>query len=82
MTQPTSPSPGGEGANIALLDGAELGGAIAAHPDDIEAAFAAYEEVMFDRSEAEALAAHETIELIFGHDAPHGLVQLFTGDSR
>lgn len=71
--------PGGEGANIALLDGAELGLAIAAHPGDIEAAFAAHEITMFERSEAEATAAHETMELIFGAGAPHGLVDLFGG---
>jgi 2-polyprenyl-6-methoxyphenol hydroxylase-like FAD-dependent oxidoreductase len=73
--------PGGEGANIALLDGAELGQAIAADPLDVEAAFATYEEQMFSRSEAEAIAAHETVELIFGSDAPHGLVGLLgSGD--
>jgi 2-polyprenyl-6-methoxyphenol hydroxylase-like FAD-dependent oxidoreductase len=71
--------PGGEGANIAMLDGAELGQAIAAHPGDIEAAFAAFEDVMFRRSEAEATAARETIELIFGAGAPDGLVTLFNG---
>lgn len=72
-------APGGEGANIAMLDGAELGLAIPAHPDDVEAAIAAYEEVMFLRSEAEAIAAHETIELIFRASAPYGLVALFVG---
>lgn len=71
--------PGGEGANLAMLDGAELGQAIAAQPDDIEAAFTAYEEVMFPRSEAEAIAAHETIELIFGAGAPNALADLFNG---
>ena len=71
--------PGGEGANIAMLDGAELGLAIAAHPDDPETAFTAYEQVMFPRSEAEAIAARATIELIFGAGAPHGLVQLING---
>lgn len=71
--------PGGEGANIAMLDGAELGEAIVAQPDDIEAALAAYEAVMFPRSEQEAVAAHETIDLIFGARAPMGLANLFNG---
>jgi hypothetical protein len=62
-----------------MLDGAELGQAIAAHPGDIEAAFTAFEEVMFHRSEAEAAAAQETMELIFGSGAPEGLVNLFNG---
>jgi 2-polyprenyl-6-methoxyphenol hydroxylase-like FAD-dependent oxidoreductase len=74
--------PGGEGANIALLDGAELGEAIAARPDDIETALAEFEAVMFERSEAEAVAAHETIELIFGTNAPDGLLALFNGDAE
>jgi 2-polyprenyl-6-methoxyphenol hydroxylase-like FAD-dependent oxidoreductase len=76
--------PGGDGANLAMLDGAELGQAIAAHPGDPETALAAYEKVMFPRSEAAAIAAHETIELIFGAGAPAGLVDLFSGikDSR
>ncbi|GAA3287368.1 hypothetical protein GCM10020218_050770 [Dactylosporangium vinaceum] len=71
--------PGGEGANTAMLDGAELGEALAAHPGDPEAAFAAYEEVMFRRSEAEAVAAHRTIDLVFGAGAPRGLIALLTG---
>lgn len=71
--------PGGEGANIAMLDGAELARAIAANPDDIESALAAYERVMFPRSEAEAVEAHQTVDLIFGEGAPHMLAELFNG---
>ncbi|GID26011.1 FAD-dependent oxidoreductase [Paractinoplanes brasiliensis] len=65
--------PGGEGANIAMLDGAELGQAIAAGP---RTAVTAYEKIMFRRGEAEAVAARETVELIFGAGAPDGLVSL------
>jgi 2-polyprenyl-6-methoxyphenol hydroxylase-like FAD-dependent oxidoreductase len=74
--------PGGDGANLAMIDGAELGQAIAAHPDDPETALTTYEKVMFPRSEAAAVAAHETIELIFGAGAPQGLIDLFTGIRR
>jgi 2-polyprenyl-6-methoxyphenol hydroxylase-like FAD-dependent oxidoreductase len=71
--------PGGEGGNTAMLDGADLGLAIAAHPGDVEAALAAFEEVMFRRSAAEATAARETMEMIFGSGAPDALVNLFAG---
>lgn len=33
-----------------MLDGAELGKTLAAHPDDIETAFTEYERAMFARS--------------------------------
>ncbi|MET4069232.1 2-polyprenyl-6-methoxyphenol hydroxylase-like FAD-dependent oxidoreductase [Bradyrhizobium sp. S3.2.6] len=71
--------PAGDGANLAMLDGAELGKAIAAHPDDIEAALATYEAALFPRSQAAAIGAHEILELCLGERAPFGLVDFFTG---
>jgi 2-polyprenyl-6-methoxyphenol hydroxylase-like FAD-dependent oxidoreductase len=70
--------PSGEGANLAMFDGAELGKAIAAHPGNIEAALTAYEEAMFPRSATEAADAHLTLELCLGDHAPFGLVDFFT----
>jgi hypothetical protein len=62
-----------------MFDGAELGKAIAAHRDDIEAALTAYEEAMFPRSEAEAADAYVILELCLGDRAPFGLIDFFTG---
>jgi 2-polyprenyl-6-methoxyphenol hydroxylase-like FAD-dependent oxidoreductase len=50
-------APDGEGANLAMQDGAELGKAIAAHPGDIETALADYEQALFVRSAEHAAAA-------------------------
>ena len=68
--------PNGEGANLALYDGAELGKAIAAHPDDIEAALAEYEQAMFPRSDAAAAEAPDIREVL-GDDTPHNLINAF-----
>ena len=62
-----------------MFDGAELGKAIAAHPDDIEAALTAYEEALFPRSESAAADAHRILELFLDDRAPFGLVDFFTG---
>ncbi|AEW99138.1 FAD-dependent oxidoreductase [Streptantibioticus cattleyicolor] len=72
-------APNGEGANLAMLDGAELATALAAHPGDAEAALTAYEQAMFTRG-TEAADADRIQELMFGDDAPHGLVAEFAGD--
>ncbi|MEU9178306.1 FAD-dependent monooxygenase [Streptomyces sp. NPDC048550] len=69
----------GEGANLALYDGAELGNAIAAHPDDIEVALTAYEEALFPRSAAAAAEAARNHELCFDDKAPHSFVDLMAG---
>ena len=44
-----------------MFDGAELGKAIAAHPDDVEAALTEYEQALFPRS---ARAAAEAAEIL------------------
>ncbi|MHA6765316.1 FAD-dependent oxidoreductase [Streptacidiphilus sp. PAMC 29251] len=67
----------GEGANLAMLDGAELGLALAAHPGDAEAALAAYEDALFPRSEASAAESAENLVLCFADDAPQGLLDQF-----
>lgn len=69
----------GEGANLAMFDGAELGKAIAAHPGDTEAALATYEAALFPRSQLAAAEAHRNHQLCFDEYAPQGLVDLFTG---
>jgi 2-polyprenyl-6-methoxyphenol hydroxylase-like FAD-dependent oxidoreductase len=71
--------PSGEGANLAMFDGSELGIALAAHPGDAEAALAACEEAMFARSAAEAVDAREGLDLCLGERAPLGLIEFFTG---
>jgi 2-polyprenyl-6-methoxyphenol hydroxylase-like FAD-dependent oxidoreductase len=71
--------PSGDGANLAMIDGAELALAIAARPDDIEAALAAYEGVMFARSAAFAVDAREILDLCLGDRAPFGLIAFLTG---
>jgi 2-polyprenyl-6-methoxyphenol hydroxylase-like FAD-dependent oxidoreductase len=74
--------PDGEGANLAMYDGAELGKAIAAHPRDLETALTEYEETMFVRSANAAVEAAKTFALCFDDDnAPHGLLNFLTAGS-
>ncbi len=70
--------PSGEGANLAMFDGAELGKAIASNPGDIEAALTAYEKDLFPRSASAAREADEVLEVCHGGNAPQSLIDFFT----
>jgi len=67
----------GEGANLAMFDGAELGRAIAADPGDVEAALTAYEKQLFPRSAEASEEAARNLELCFDERAPHSLLDQF-----
>ncbi|MFF4186334.1 FAD-dependent oxidoreductase [Streptomyces sp. NPDC001691] len=68
----------GEGANLAMFDGAELALAIAAHRGDTEAALAAYEEALFPRSEASAAESAANLDTMFGTEGLEQTVAFFT----
>ncbi|MFB8279383.1 FAD-dependent oxidoreductase [Nocardia colli] len=58
----------GEGANLAMLDAAELATALVTHPD-LEQALRAYEEPLFPRSAELATESAANQDLMFGPDA-------------
>ncbi len=67
----------GEGANLAMQDGAELGLAIAAYRNDVEAALSDYEQAMFARAAASASESRQSLEMMFRPDAPEPLLDFF-----
>jgi 2-polyprenyl-6-methoxyphenol hydroxylase-like FAD-dependent oxidoreductase len=74
--------PNGEGANLAMYDGAELGKVIAAHPDDVEAALTEYEQALFPRSTEATTEAARDFELCYDDNAPHDLINMLTGRAQ
>lgn len=71
--------PNGEGANLAMLDGAELGKALAAHPGDVEIGLKEFEETMFTRSAEVAAETAFFRERVCRENLPQSLVDMFAG---
>lgn len=69
--------PSGEGANLAMFDGAELAIAIASNQEDMEAALTHYEQALFPRSSREASEAERLTKVILGQESPRSLVDFF-----
>ncbi|MEU5633392.1 NAD(P)/FAD-dependent oxidoreductase [Streptomyces rishiriensis] len=66
----------GEGANLAMYDGADLASMLVERRD-IEVALTAYEERMFLRSSDAARRSAQNLEIFFGPQAPQSVVTLF-----
>ncbi|MFD8985972.1 FAD-dependent oxidoreductase [Streptomyces sp. NPDC059564] len=75
--------PNGEGANLAMYDGAELGRALAAYPDDVEAALTEYEQAMFPRSsEPATFEGGEVPGIDSEHNTAQALINMITEKSH
>lgn len=70
----------GEGANLAMYDGALLAEAIAAHPNDAELALTAYESALFPRSEASATESAANLDTMFSENGLAQMAAFFTAD--
>ncbi|MGW1373030.1 FAD-dependent oxidoreductase [Streptomyces sp. NPDC002446] len=72
--------PVGQGANVAMLDGAELALALAAHhPHDLAGALHAYESAMFERGAAAAEKSARIMELLMSPRGAAGVLEFFQG---
>lgn len=71
-------APSGDGANLALFDGARLGEDIALNPASLEFALRAYEGEMFERNEAARTEAEEMLKVLFGPGAARAMQDFFS----
>lgn len=69
--------PVGQGANMALLDGAVLGLALANQPDDSSAAVKEYEREMFERTSAAGRMSAHIQEILTSPDASRRMLAFF-----
>ncbi|MFP8965082.1 FAD-dependent oxidoreductase [Pokkaliibacter sp. CJK22405] len=67
----------GEGANLALLDGAELAQYLVQQPDNRPEAIATFEEAMFRRTQPFAKTSASNLRRFFDSEAPYSTVGLF-----
>lgn len=68
----------GEGANLAIYDGAELAHAIRDHSQDLETALAMYEQALFSRSATFAARTAINHQNFFGSEAPASVGKYFS----
>jgi len=68
----------GEGANLAMQDGAELARAIVAHPGDVETALGVYEQAMFPRVRAAAEESMRNLVELFQPGGSRRLADFFS----
>lgn len=72
--------PNGEGANLALADGAQLAKALITYPEDIDSALRAYEQQLFARGAAAAQDAGTALDMLCGESAQETLLGVLTQD--
>lgn len=68
----------GEGANLALYDGAELGKHIVKNWNNIETALGDFEREMFERSARSAEESDRNSKLFFNEESPTSVINLFS----